>query len=147
MPTSNTKRPYSTTERAQDGATVTLVNLNTQELKVWTTQGFAYETKHWQTGITRHAYGFLDQMRDLCARVEALGGEWRIRTISTPQTIYADIKGRDVSRNGFGANSPESELLGSMGYLHLWERYETLDMDRVLQKRTARRRYWRRHTR
>jgi hypothetical protein len=140
------RRPFATTERAETGAIVTLINQDTHEQDVWLTQGYAYQTGGRNTAV-RHAYGFRDQLRDLCKRVENLDGDWRIRTICTPQTIYADIVGRDLDTHGFGANSPESELLGAVGYLHLWEKYESLDMRRVLQKRTANRRFKIRHRR
>lgn len=48
-------------------------------------------------------------LREACKRVDALEGDWYVDTISNPNTIYSDLKGRTDERNR--AVLPESHLL------------------------------------
>jgi hypothetical protein len=108
--------------RAYAGCIVTLAEQDTGEVRVIHRAGFS--TQRGSTNSqnrTRVFYGILDALRDLCAEVDEWPGEWKVRTISTPQTIYADLQVRQEGNDGASPTPPEITLLTKIDRADLWE--------------------------
>lgn len=72
-------------------------------------------------------------LRETVAEIDALPGQWKVETISTPETVYRDLQGsrgelapRNLRRNGYGEPLvsehlalPEPQMLGLIGRLDL----------------------------
>jgi hypothetical protein len=70
--------------------------------------------------------GVLAMLREVCDEIDALPGEWKVETISTPSTILGDLQGsrRPLSLMGGGHEAhghvpedfrPELNMLGRVG--------------------------------
>jgi hypothetical protein len=141
----------STEGRAFAGALVTIVNLEDGATEVVHAKGYYFQTGSnrarvlrqtaWSPRAWRDArnygppseaqvpgtariqkHGVLDALRALCEALEAREGDWRVRTISTPQLIFQDMQGRQPSRPGGEIAHPEPAMLTKVGYPHLYER-------------------------
>jgi hypothetical protein len=65
-----------------------------------------------------HTMNVHETLRRLCSEADGWEGDWRVRTICTPQSILADLRGRErVAERA----SPEQWLLSRIGRLDLWE--------------------------
>lgn len=107
----------SSTERSFAGALVTLVNIDTGETRLEHAAGYKYETGSRVTyNAKQHTLGVYDALERLCREADSWPGTWRVRTISTPQTIYADIK--HVRR---APGEPERQYLAKIGRLDMLE--------------------------
>jgi hypothetical protein len=111
--------PYNGTTRRADGLTVVASNAATRE----------------QRALVRRDMPLRVALRDVCATLDGWPGDWRVDVISTPTTIYTDLRGRaghSVHPVGmvklFGAEGespaepplrPEVKLLGVVGRLDL----------------------------
>lgn len=149
----------STKERSYAGATVTTVNLDTDEVRVELTQGYHFQVGGRRRGlvcgcgcgatvqpdskglprrfkrghnmkpatrgprdVTERVYSLYDCLGELCGELEERAGDWRVRTISTPTSILADIRGRKLSLGGSPPPDPDLQILSKIGYPHLHER-------------------------
>lgn len=110
----------STRERALAGAIVTLVNTETGETRVELAQGFHFETGSHDLRSPHH-FNLNEALLRLLAEADKWDGTWRVRTISTPQTILADIRGRQPGAQGARSLAPESMILTSIGRIDMWE--------------------------
>lgn len=78
-----------------------------------------------ETGSVRtlHESGLrTEALRIICTRLDALEGEWRIVSCSTPETIRRDLQGhrlQKVGRRVGHVDFPERNLLGHIGRLDL----------------------------
>jgi hypothetical protein len=80
------------------GVIATLVNTETRECDSFVVPGLV-----------------LAAIRVVCDECDLRGNEWRIRSLSTPRTILADLIGRTATpRNGL-QRFPEGNLLGRIG--------------------------------
>lgn len=132
----------NTSQRSYAGCIVTLVNVETGVTTVRHFGGYDHDPGSApDRSERRRREGVDDILRDLCANLEPA---WRIRTISTPQTIYQDLRGRTPPPNhpaGAAIVAPEAQLLGRLDLLHHWEGFaEGTEHQRRLGRRESRRR-------
>ena len=119
--------------RAFEGAIVTFVNLDNDDLKVIHRGGYAWEEKSFaRTGgkRVRVVLSFLDVIRRMCEEADAWTGTWRVRTICTPLSIYQDLAG--VRAQGRTAQRYEAQVLSKAGRIDMWEGSYTLETARAL---------------
>ena len=103
-------------ERARNyGITATLVDTTTGATEVL---------------VARGSPRLDDATLTIAARCDELGPTWRVRTLSTPRTILADLRNAGAER-GEKQTRPESVLLGKVGRMDLVERPTNLDGLRV----------------
>ena len=105
----------STHERAYAGCIITFVHEDGREL-VRHYGGYSYQTTT-NYRPTQNTYGIDPILRNVCAQLDLCPG-WKIRTISNPQTIYQDIKGRATQGLGQAVPKPEVQILGRLGLRH-----------------------------
>lgn len=130
-----TPQLLATSERAFAGAIVTVVNLGTGETEVIHAKGYRYTTgtrrvdprplgakPAREPNEKMKMHGLNDALRVLCAELEAREGDWRVRTISTPQSILLDIRGRKPGGGAVRPPNPDVYHLAMIGYPHLHER-------------------------
>lgn len=124
-------------ERAFAGCIVTFVNTDTGELRVRHAGGYHYTRLrpdlHKNPDLPRHSRRHRDTysrsvwdcLRSLLDEADGWGGAWRVRTVSTPQTIYADLRGRKHGgKKGTDMPTPEAIFLGRIGRLDMLETAE-----------------------
>lgn len=114
--------PFSGPTRIADGLTV-----------------FASDADGRTIGITRADMPLRQALRDICNRLDALPGEWKIDCISSPSTIWRDLQGsREYVHNSARVTGgltkarseseslslalPEHNLLGGIGRLDILRR-------------------------
>lgn len=114
----------STTERCYAGFTATIVNLETGGTEVTTRSGYRHETGTRRNGGVSQltTVGITVLLKDFCDELRARPGDWRIRTISTPDSILTDLRGRQpaMGRNDY-PEPPERQMLGNIGQLDMLE--------------------------
>ena len=108
----------STRERAEAGVIVTFVNPETGERRVRHRAGFYIETK--VNGKRKlDSLSAIEALQELVDLSETWGGEWKVQSISTPQTIHTDLSAvRTQSTKVIAA--PEMQMLGQIGREDLW---------------------------
>jgi hypothetical protein len=77
-----------------------------------------------RTRVMQGAQNQLEALRVLCRRADGWDGRWYVESVSTPQTVYSDVKGGsrgDVSRDGEtrGAMIHERQMLGRINRLDM----------------------------
>lgn len=60
-----------------------------------------------------------DGLQQVCDVLDALVGDWRVLTVSTPATIYRDLQGTRAREWGAETQTPEPSVLGKVGRLDL----------------------------
>lgn len=137
----------NTMQRAYAGCIVTLVHVDTGETLVRHLAGYSHDkavgapVSRGRRRRHRRTLGVDELLRDLC---EYMPRDWRIRTISSPQTIYQDLQGRTPPGRG-GPDAlvvaPEAQLLGRLGLLEHWEGFaEGEENQRRIVRRLSRQR-------
>lgn len=111
----------STRERAYYGCLVTLVEIETGEMRVEHAAGYAHESGRWASERTYDNYSVFAALKRLLQEVDQWEGEWRVRTISTPATIIADLRGRQTGNEGARPAPPEASILTHIGRIDMWE--------------------------
>lgn len=106
----------STRDRSRAGITATIVNKDTGETEVIVRHGYEYQTGQRATR-TIHRLGNKELLNDLCEELRARVGHWRIRTISTPDSIITDLNGRATEHQ-----DAEARLLTVIDAMDLLER-------------------------
>jgi hypothetical protein len=124
---------FSTSQRAHAGAVVTLVDLDTGRTRVEHCAGFHHTeyVSNWPAKGTRkvaRTLGSTKALNDLLDAVEEWEGDWRVRTICTPESILTDLTGRR-GVTGY-ADHPEVNILRRMGRGHLYEHDELVGVRR-----------------
>lgn len=115
----------NSTTRAYDGAIVTFVNKVNDDLRVEHRAGYKYESWSGRVkgeGGTRvtNLVGFLDVIRLLMAEADGWEGDWKVVTICTPISIYADLTSkRPTSKTGIV--SYEAAVLTRAGRIDMWD--------------------------
>lgn len=114
------KQLQTTQERAYSGCIVTLVEVRTGEERVEHASGYSNDTREGNKRIykTLSMFGALKRLLD---EVDTWEGEWKVRTISTPATILADLNGRQHGNDGARPTPPEAAILTHVGRADLWE--------------------------
>ncbi len=105
-------------ERMDYGVTAELANIATGELRLEVVRG----------GLTTK-----QATRIVCNLCDELGGDWKIRTLSSPVTIVSDLQNRGQERV-----RPEGRMLGSLGRMDLLEwhaKYSGLRVDTDYKRR------------
>lgn len=106
-----------TRERAFAGCTITFIHDDGREL-VRHYGGYAHETNRFYEPRKLTLYGIDAILTDVCKQLDLCGNTWKIKTISNPQTIYQDIKGRPRHGVHQQAHLPEPQILGRLGLTH-----------------------------
>ena len=118
--------------RAFSGAIVTFNDLETGRVRVEHRAGYSHQKGHGKTAV-RSSMGLTDVLRALMDEADNWEGDWKVRCISTPASIYLDLVGRDATLGN--ANKPlpsyEATLLARAGRIDMWEgRYRMEIMER-----------------
>ena len=98
-----------TVEREVFGATITIREQTSGSLRTLALTG--------QTSV--------NAIRSVCGQIDDMSGDWRVLTISTPPTIFRDMRGARIT---FGATrSGGSTVMPEHGYLQRVGRGDLLD--------------------
>jgi hypothetical protein len=110
--------------RALDGLIATVVDLDSGRTETRHLPGLLGKRRMRngkRPGADPIHVGLQDLLRLLCAELDSRPGRWRVRTISTPQTILRDLQLREAGGN-LTPIAPELGLLGQIGRVDLAER-------------------------
>lgn len=111
---------FSTRERARAGYIITARNMDDGTERVFHRGGFDYEENSKKVKFTARAI-----LESMCDVIESWGPDWRITCISSPETVYSDLRMRERNPipnydNEAVALAPEIPLLNAIGRIHLW---------------------------